>query len=91
MEQGGVIYPLTVSEGDLSLPAMALLANGLRIQGSLPCSRGLHVKMLRFAALHGIRPVIQEFVMSEEGIEEAFAMLGMGKIRYRAVLVADKV
>jgi len=84
---GGTIFPLTVSEGDLSLPAMAILAKGLRIQGILPCSRGLHVKMLRFAALHGIRPVIEQFPMNLEGIEEAFAKLEAGKVRYRAVLV----
>lgn len=76
-----------MSEKDLVLPAMAVLGGGIRIQGGLPCSRGSHVKMLRFAALHGIRPVIEEFPLSVEGIEDAFAKLEQGKLRYRAVLV----
>ncbi|KAF8134950.1 chaperonin 10-like protein [Boletus edulis] len=87
LEPGGVIYPITVSEKDLDFPAMPILGGSLRIQGSLPCSRGLHVKMLRFAALHGIQPVIEDFPMSVEGIEEALARLEQGKIRYRAVMV----
>ncbi|KAG8213104.1 chaperonin 10-like protein [Butyriboletus roseoflavus] len=84
----GAIFPLTVSESDIILPTMAILGAGIRIQGSLPCSRGLHVKMLRFAALHGIRAVVEEFSMSVDGIEDAMARLEEGRIRYRAVLVA---
>ncbi|KAF8558173.1 GroES-like protein [Imleria badia] len=87
VEPRGSIYPLTVSEQDLVLPAMAVLGAGLRIQGGLPCPRGSHVKMLRFAALHGIQPVIEEFPMSVDGIEQAMAKLEKGKIRYRAVMV----
>lgn len=45
--------------------------------------------MLRFAALHGITPVIQEFPLTLEGIEEAIDKLEKGKIRYRGVLVAQ--
>lgn len=66
---------------------MAVLGAGLRIQGTLPCSRGSHVKMLRFAALHGIRPVIEQFPMSVDGIEDAMTKLEQGKVRYRAVMV----
>ncbi|KAI6107986.1 NADP-dependent alcohol dehydrogenase [Pisolithus sp. B1] len=68
----GTIFPLT----------------GLRIQGVICPSRGLHVKMLRFAALHGIKPVIQTFPLTLEGIEEAIEKLEKGQIRYRGVLVA---
>lgn len=87
MEPRGTIFPLTISDKDLVLPAMAVLGDGIRIQGSLPCSRGSHIKMLRFAALHNIRPVIEEFPMSVEGVEGAMARLEEGRIRYRAVLV----
>ena len=88
IQPGGIIFPMTVSEEDLVLPTMTILVGGIRIQGSLPCSRGLHVKMLRFAALHGIQPIIEEFPMNVEGIEEALTRLEGGKVRYRAVIVA---
>ncbi|KAG9315216.1 chaperonin 10-like protein [Chiua virens] len=87
VEPRGIIFPLTVSEQDLVLPAMAILTSGIRIQGSLPCSRGLHIKMLRFAALHGIRPITEEFPMNLEGVKQAMTRLEQGKVRYRAVLV----
>ena len=43
--------------------------------------------MLRFAALHGIRPVIEQFPMSVDGIEDAMTKLEQGEVRYRAVMV----
>lgn len=88
MEQRGIIFPITASDKNLVLPAVTLLAHGLRIQGSMPCSRVMHNKMLRFAALHGIRTIVELYPMSVDGIEEAFARLEQGKVRYRAVLVA---
>ncbi|KAL4066912.1 chaperonin 10-like protein [Scleroderma yunnanense] len=84
------IHPLTVSEGDFSIPHMPFVVKGIRIQGGICPSRGIHVKMLRFAALHGISPVIQEFPLTLEGIEEAIDKLEKGQIRYRAVLVAPE-
>jgi len=87
LEPRGIIFPVTASDKDLVFPATAILGKGIRIQGSLPCSRGLHIKMLNFAALHGIQPVIEEFPMSVEGIENAMARLEQGRIRYRAVMV----
>lgn len=43
--------------------------------------------MLAFAALHGIKPIIEEFPMTEKGIEEAFDKLGKGDMRYRGVFI----
>lgn len=42
--------------------------------------------MLEFAARHAIKPVLEVFPMSEEGITEAFDRMNTGKLRYRAVL-----
>ena len=81
---------MTASKEDLVLPAAKILGGGIRIQGSLPSSRGVHIKMLRFAALHGIKPIIQQFKMNVDGIEDAFAKLEQGKLRYRAVLVGTE-
>ncbi|KAG2340750.1 GroES-like protein [Suillus weaverae] len=84
------IYPLTVSAEPLTLPYMQLVNNGITLQGSICPSRGTHVKMLRFAALHGVKPIVQEFPLTEDGIEEAMEKLEKGEVRYRVVLVAEK-
>lgn len=84
------IYPMTVSEGHLAMPHTPIVSKGLTIQGSFCASRGVHVKMLRFAAVNGIKPITQEFPLTAEGIEEAMAKLSKGEVRYRAVLVAGR-
>jgi D-arabinose 1-dehydrogenase-like Zn-dependent alcohol dehydrogenase len=84
------IYPITLAEGDFTIPHLPLLSKGLTIQGSFCASRGVHVKMLTFAALHHIKPITQEFPLTVEGIEEAMAKLEKGEVRYRAVLVAGR-
>lgn len=89
MAPGATIYPLTVSNGDLSIPYEPVLMQELRIQGSLVAARQVHRGMLDFAAHHGIRPIIETFPMSVEGIEGAFERLDEGKMRYRGVMVAE--
>ncbi|KAF9223680.1 hypothetical protein BS17DRAFT_817325 [Gyrodon lividus] len=75
----GTIFPLSVSENDLVLPYMTIVSNGIRVHGIICPSRGVHVKMLRFAAFHGIKPMVQQFEMSVEGIEDAMAKLDKGQ------------
>nr|OQO16088.1 hypothetical protein B0A51_16041 [Rachicladosporium sp. CCFEE 5018] len=81
------IYPLSVDEGNFSIPYMPLLLNGLRVQGSLVASRYIHQRMIAFAALHQIKPVLEKFPMSEEGINAAIKKLQDGEMRYRGVLL----
>lgn len=50
-------------------------------------SRAVHADMLSFAALHGIKPTIETFEFSEEGLKECLDKLNSGKLRYRGVLV----
>jgi D-arabinose 1-dehydrogenase-like Zn-dependent alcohol dehydrogenase len=88
MAPGGSIFPLSVSEGDLSVPYMPLLQKSLRIQGSLVAAREIHREMLEFAAFHSIKPIVQTFHLDKDGIDEAFKTLEDGKMRYRGVLVA---
>ena len=45
--------------------------------------------MLEFADRNNVRPMIEKFPMSEEGINEAIQKLKDGKIRYRGVLSWD--
>jgi len=56
---------------------------------STEASRKNHIDALTFAACHGIRPWIEEFEMSVEGLTKALAALESGKVRYRAVLTRE--
>jgi D-arabinose 1-dehydrogenase-like Zn-dependent alcohol dehydrogenase len=73
----------------MSLPSLSMLFNGYNVHSSLVASRKSHDDMLRFAALHGIKPVVEEFKMDEEGWGKALERLHSGKVRYRAVLSVE--
>ncbi|CAK5266041.1 unnamed protein product [Mycena citricolor] len=87
MKPKGTIYPLTVSQDDLSFPSLPLIMGGINIQGSAIAARSVHRRMLDFAARNHIEPMIEKFSMTKEGVEEGMARLRDGKVRYRAVLV----
>ncbi|KAH8898553.1 alcohol dehydrogenase [Thozetella sp. PMI_491] len=86
MAPDGVIFPLTVSSELTPICLHDLVKNGLRIQGALLAARPDVRRMLSFAVQHGIKPIIMEWPMSVEGIEQAMESLRTGKVRYRAVL-----
>lgn len=88
MAPGSVISPLSVDQGDLTIPYMPLLVNGLRIQGGVVSARQVHRDMLDFAAFHGIKPVKMTFPMTLEGVKQCLQTLEAGKMRYRGVLSA---
>ncbi len=87
MAPRSAIYPLSVSSGNLEIPYMALILQGISVQGSLVAPRNLHRQMLEFAALHQIKPIVEKFPMTEEGIKQAMDKLDRGEVYYRAVLV----
>src|SRR3954471_4327681 len=89
MAPDSTIFPLTVGDGNLSVPYMPLIAMGLRIQGSVVAPRAIHNRMLQFAARNGIKPMLNRFPMSVEGITEAMRTLNEGGMRYRGVLVPE--
>ena len=80
------IFPLTVSSSDLSIPYMPILAGELKIQGSLVAARQVQRDMLVFAAHHQIKPIIEQFPMTQQGITDCMDKLQSGKMRYRGVL-----
>lgn len=86
MNPGSVIHPLSVSSGDFSIPYGPLIGQGITVQGSVVAPRQIHKDMLKFAALHQIKPVIQEFPLSEAGIQDAMDKLEKGEVHFRAVL-----
>ncbi|KAI0140037.1 GroES-like protein [Hypoxylon sp. NC0597] len=83
---GATIHPLTVVGGNFEIPYFPLLANAIAIQASVVAPRYIHRRMLEFAALHKIKPVVQTFPMTEAGILEAMDKLEKGEIYFRAVL-----
>ncbi len=86
MAPNGAIYPLTVSSDATPIYLHDLVMKGIRIQGSCVAARPDIRRMLDFTAVHGIKPVVMEWPMNEEGIEEAMKSLRTGRVRYRAVL-----
>ncbi|GJN73939.1 hypothetical protein PLIIFM63780_008010 [Purpureocillium lilacinum] len=83
------IYPLSVDEGNFEFPYMPILGQGIRIQGVIVATRAVHREMLDFAALHAIKPIIEKFPMTEDGIAAALDRLDKGQVTYRAVLMAQ--
>ncbi|KAI9823144.1 MAG: hypothetical protein M1832_002587 [Thelocarpon impressellum] len=86
---GARIFPLSITMDDFTIPYLPLLLGGIRIQGSIVAARHVLRKMLDFAAFHQIKPIIQTFPLTVEGLEQAFERLEGGQMRYRGVLLAQ--
>lgn len=89
MAPNGTIYPLTVDFTPSKLVMFHVAAKGIRIQGSVVISTSEMRKMLQFCARHKITPQIEKFPLNETGMSDAMRRLTDGKVRYRAVLVAQ--
>ena len=87
MSMRSTIYTLSVSFADIKMPYMPLILQGISIQGSIAATRIAHREMLEFAAFHKIKPVIEKFPMTAQGIETAMTKMTEGSICYRAVLI----
>jgi D-arabinose 1-dehydrogenase-like Zn-dependent alcohol dehydrogenase len=82
----GHIFPLTISFGNLEFPYMAMIGKELSIHGSCSSTPDEVQTMLQFAVKHNIKPSVELFPMTVEGISNAFERLEKGKLRYRGVL-----
>ncbi|KAF7357724.1 NAD(P)-dependent alcohol dehydrogenase protein [Mycena venus] len=85
----GTIFPLTADSGELRIPFLPIVQQGLNIQGSLVASRSVHRRMLEFAARYDIKPIIERFPLTKNGVEEGMEKLREGRMRYRGVLIAQ--
>ncbi|KAK4208511.1 NADP-dependent alcohol dehydrogenase C 2 [Rhypophila decipiens] len=88
MAFGALLFPLTVSTEILQVSPMDLIGKSLTVVGTGTASTASMRAMLRFAAKQGVRPIIEKYPMTLEGVQEAMARLREGKVRYRGVLVA---
>ncbi len=68
----------------ISVPAFSLIAGQKSVFGSPVGSPAITRKMLEFCARHQILPVTEEFLLQK--VNEAFAHLALGKVRYRIIL-----
>jgi D-arabinose 1-dehydrogenase-like Zn-dependent alcohol dehydrogenase len=81
------VFPLTISQGNIVFPSLPLVLEGISIVGSPLAPVGSQRQMLEFAALHGIKPQIEKFPLTQTGITDAMQRLRDGKMRYRGVVV----
>ncbi|KAF2220299.1 chaperonin 10-like protein [Elsinoe ampelina] len=80
------IVLMTIQTKPLSIPYMPFILPGHRIISSTEASRKNHLEMLEFAARNHVKPWVETFPMSLEGIQAAFQRLETGRMRYRGVL-----
>lgn len=83
-----VIVLMSIQSQPLNIPYMPFILPGHKIISSTEASTRNHLDMIQFVARHQIRPWVDRFVMSEDGLKEAFTRLESGTIRYRGVLEA---
>lgn len=83
------IVPMTIQTAPLVVPFMPFMLPGHRIVASTEASRQNHIAMLQFASRHDIKPWVEVFPMTGEGLKEAFRKLEKGEMRFRGVLVQD--
>ena len=87
------VFPLQIPEnmGDpLSVPHMPFLIKSINVIYSTNGRHDEYDSLLAFAALHKIKPIVEKFPMTTDGIEMCIKKLESGKMRYRGVLVAQE-
>ncbi|KAJ3154107.1 hypothetical protein HDU86_005034 [Geranomyces michiganensis] len=85
LEINGTAVILGLPENRVDFAPFSIIANQCSIMGSLIGSVADMKETLRFAAEHGIKPLIEEFDMKTQ-INDAIQSVRDGKVRYRAVL-----
>ena len=79
----GQLVLVGIPDADLRLPVFPLLAEK-SVRGGCAGSPSDTAEMLRFAARHGVKPMIEAFAMKE--VDRAIDHVRSGKARYRVVL-----
>jgi D-arabinose 1-dehydrogenase-like Zn-dependent alcohol dehydrogenase len=82
------IIMLGLTPDPLEIPFLPFILKEISIHGALTSKPQEFEAMLEFSSKNDVRPIIEEFPMTEEGVAKAVAKLNDGSIRYRGVLVA---
>lgn len=80
------IFPLTISMDSIPVPALPFVLNGYQLIGSGGAHPQSIKAMLEFAGKHDIKPTIEKFPLTKQGVLDAMQKLRDGKVRYRGVL-----
>lgn len=80
------IVLMSIQGKPLTMPYMPFILPGHRLISSTEASKRNHVDMLEFVARNRIKPWVEVFPMSADGLQMAFDKLESGSIRYRGVL-----
>jgi len=80
----GHIYCMGITGAAIPVPPVPLITQEKGISGILVGSRYETRQMLEFAAKHAILPQIEMFPADQ--VNEVFAKMNLGEVRYRAVL-----
>lgn len=82
------IFPLTISMDDFKINNLSLITKEITVKAVCASTMVQVNEMLAFAARHEIRPIIEVFPMTLDGVNESLQKLEAGKMRYRGVLKA---
>jgi len=85
-----IVLMSIVAGGELKLPYMDFILPGHRIIASTECRKDRFAEMLKLVATTGMEPWLEEFPMTEKGLEEAFGKLERGEMRFRGVLTVPE-
>lgn len=77
---------MSIQTEPLNIPYMPFILPGHRVISSTEASKRNHIEMLNFAARNNIKPWVEKFPMTEQGLADAFDKLENGQMRYRGVL-----
>lgn len=80
------IVLMSIQGEPLTMPYMPFILPGHRLISSTEASKRNHVDMLEFVARNRIKPWVEVFPMSADGLQMAFDKLESGNMRYRGVL-----
>ncbi len=75
----------------LSVLHMPFLMKSINVIYSTNGPHDAYDKLLPFTALHKIKPILEKFPMTKEGIEQSIKRLESGKMRYRGVLIVENL
>jgi D-arabinose 1-dehydrogenase-like Zn-dependent alcohol dehydrogenase len=85
MAPRGKIVLLSTFDGNIAIPALSLVARNLQYMGCATAPRGRAMRMLQFASETNIKPRVERFPLTAQGISQAMRLMRDGLIRYRAV------
>ncbi|KAF7721726.1 hypothetical protein EC973_004262 [Apophysomyces ossiformis] len=91
LRPNGNIYLIGVPHNPIQIKNIfPLLQEQIGIRGTMVGGRATIQLMLEFAARHDIKPAIEEYPLTAEGLTQGNDICKRNKARYRAVLIAEE-